>query len=310
MISSPAKALVTSRNKKSQIACAALATLGVALWWQPILSTVRLALSSDAHTHILLIIPLSIALIYLERHQMAVIDPSGIGSGLALLAAAGFLRLFTTWHELSSSASVKLAVSMLALVIWWIGSVVACFGLRILRSHLFPLFFLLLLVPVPNTVVTAATEALQDSSAISTEILFQMARVPVMRHGVALSIPGLDIEVSKECSSIRSSTMLIVITLIFAHLFLRSGWRKTLLVLMAVPLSVAKNAVRIFTIAELATRVDPAYLDGKLHHHGGVIFLGLAVMVTVVLLWILRKGDLRTVRGRCNPLQPKISLQT
>ena len=90
---------------------------------------------------------------------------------------------------------------------------------------------------------------------------------------------------------IRSSTMLIVITLILAHLFLRSWWRQTLLVAAAIPLSVAKNAVRIVTIAELGTRVDPGYLTGRLHHNGGFVFLGLAVIVEVAVLQLLRVSE-------------------
>jgi len=47
---------------------------------------------------------------------------------------------------------------------------------------------------------------------------------------------------------------------------------EALLIAAAIPLSVAKNGLRIFTIAELGTRVDPGFLGGKLHHDGGIIF--------------------------------------
>src|ERR1017187_1356892 len=106
-----------------------------------------------------------------------------------------------------------------------------------------------------------------------------------------LSIPNLDIEVARECSSIRSSLMLAVTTLVLAHLFLRSWCRKVLLVAAAIPLSVAKNGLRIFTITELGTRVDPGFLDGKLHHHGGILFYGLAVVAVAALLWVLRRTE-------------------
>jgi len=106
-----------------------------------------------------------------------------------------------------------------------------------------------------------------------------------------VSIPGLDIEVARDCSSIRSSLMLVVTTMVLAHLFLRSGWRKALLALAAIPLSVAKNGLRIFTIAELGTRIDPGFLNGKLHHNGGILFFGLSVVAVGVLLWILRRTE-------------------
>lgn len=91
--------------------------------------------------------------------------------------------------------------------------------------------------------------------------------------------------------------MLIVITLVLAYLFLDSYWKRTLLVLVAIPLSVAKNAVRIFTIGELTTRVDPSFLTGRLHRQGGIVFLGFAVIVIVFLLWVLRNRDLRRPRS-------------
>jgi exosortase/archaeosortase family protein len=85
--------------------------------------------------------------------------------------------------------------------------------------------------------------------------------------------------------------MLVVTTMVLAHLFLRSGWRKALLALAAIPLSVAKNGLRIFTIAELGTRIDPGFLNGKLHHNGGILFFGLSVVAVGVLLWILRRTE-------------------
>lgn len=60
------------------------------------------------------------------------------------------------------------------------------------------------------------------------------------------------------------------------------------MIVVAVPLSVAKNGLRIFTIAMLGTHVDPGFLTGRLHRHGGVIFLAIAIAVIFLLLWILR----------------------
>ena len=108
-----------------------------------------------------------------------------------------------------------------------------------------------------------------------------------------LSIPGLDIEVATECSSIRSSTILIIVTLILGQLFLRTWWRKTALIVAAAIVAIVKNAIRIFTIAELGTKVDRGFLDGKLHHNGGVVFLSLAVFAIVALVWLLRKTERR-----------------
>lgn len=283
--------------------------VSVALWWRSIASTLQLALSSDAYTHILLIIPLSLALIYIERKQHSVATNSRQWLGAVLMIPALLLQLLLAWGPMHFSASDRLALSMSALVVFWIGAVIFCFGIQTFKSFLFPLCFLFLIIPLPDLALTWVTAFLQQQSAWAASILFRMIGVPVATDGAFLSIPGLNIEVARECSSIRSSTMLVVVTLMMAHLFLRSWWRKALLVLSAIPLSVAKNGLRIFVITELATRVDPGFLNGKLHHNGGPIFLSLAVITILLLLWGLRKTEERKkgIGIGANPLAPSLS---
>ena len=266
----------------------------IAIWWGPLAANARLTLSSDAHTHILLILPLSIALICFQARGAQLTFEPGRWPGLILLTAALVLRGCTAWDVWYPALGGRLSLSIIALVMWWIGSIILCLGLQAFRSFLFPLCFLFLIVPFPEHVLDWITEFLQQQTAMAASALFHLARVPVTRDGIMLSIPGLDIEVASECSSIRSSMMLLVTTMVLAHLFLRSWWRKILLIVAVIPLSVAKNALRIFTITELGTRVDPGFLDGWLHHSGGIVFFGVAVLVIIMLLWLLRRPEDQT----------------
>jgi exosortase len=275
--------------------------VSIVFWWHPLSATLHLALTNDAYTHILLILPLSAALIYLDaknhdpKHQDSPAhraDPSPrIGATLLLLAL--LVACYARWGMDTTPDDVRLTLTMFALVTWWIAAIVFCFGARTFQSFLFPLCFLFLLVPIPEFALNWIVEFLQYQSAVAARIMFRAAGVPAAQNGIMLFIPGLALEVARECSSIRSSLVLIVTTMVLAHLFLRAWWRKVLLVVIAIPLSVLKNGLRIFTIAELATRVDPGFLDGKLHHNGGVIFLAIAVVVMVALLWILHRTEFR-----------------
>jgi exosortase len=180
---------------------------------------------------------------------------------------------------------------MFALVTWWIGSVVFCFGIRTFQAFLFPLCFLLWVIPIPDFALDATIHSLQQQSAFAARVLFLMAGVPVTQDGIMLVHPDLDIEVAPECSSIRSSLMLLITSLLLAHLFLRSGWRKAVFVLAAIPLAAVKNGLRIFTIVELGTRVDPGFFNGKFHHRGGIIFFAISLGMMAVLLWQLRRSE-------------------
>lgn len=291
MTQTSANVFALVRSRTSDFKLYLLLSVSLVLWYRPLVSTLKLALASDAHTHILLIVPLTLALIFVRIRETVEIAPLGRWPGTVLLCVALLVRGCLFWGIVQASPSNALSLDMLALVIWWIGSVVVCYGMGMLRAVLFPLCLLFLVVPMPDRVVDWLTQFLQYQSAVATEWLFRAVRVPVTRDGVFLTIPGMEIEVARECSSIRSSMMLIVITWVLANLFLRVGWRQVLLDAIAIPLSVAKNAVRIFTIIELGTRVDPGYLNGRLHHHGGFVFLGLALMVVIGLLWRLRRGE-------------------
>lgn len=287
---------MTTRNRF--LAFAFLCAVSILFWWHSLVMTLALALANDAYTHIILILPLSAALIYQDSKygdsKSLRIEPQPSPRIAApLLAIAVLIGSYARWGMVAAPDDVRLSVGMFALVTWWIASILLCFGTRTFRLFLFPLCFLFLLVPIPEFAVRCIVEFLQQQSAVAARIIFRAVGVPVAQDGIMLSIPGLNIEVARECSSIRSSEMLVVTTLILAHLFLRSWWRKALLVVAAIPLSVAKNGLRIFTIAELGTRVDPGFLDGKLHHNGGIIFLGIAVGVVAVLLWILRRTELQ-----------------
>jgi exosortase len=280
-----------------------LCIASIAFWWHPLVTTLGLSLTNDAYTYILLILPLSAALIYLDLKQQ---DSKYVNSnicqvdlrlnsriGAVLLVLALTIGCYARWGMRTAPDDVRVSLSMFGLVIWWIGCVIWCFGAKTFRLFLFPLCFLFLIVPIPDFALSWIVEFLQRQSASVSRIMFHAIGVPVTQDGIVLSIPTLDIEVARECSSIRSSLMLVVTTLVLAHLFLRSWWRKALLVAMAIPLSVAKNGLRIVTIGELGTRVDSGFLTGRLHHNGGIIFFGIAVAAMVVLLWILHRTELR-----------------
>jgi len=273
------------------LACLAL-SLGI--WWHPLTATWQLATTNEGHTYILLIVPLSLTLLYLRRKEAAPVPGTNRRTGAVLMGLALLLSICIAWNPWRLTASEGLSASIFSLVVWWIGGVIACFGMEIFRSHLFPVCFLFLIVPLPERALHWTTVFLQHQSAWAASVLFQLIGVPVTRDGVVLSIPGLTIQVAEECSSIRSSTVLVVVALILAYLFLKAPWRRIVLVAATIPMSILKNAIRIFIIAELGTRVNPSFLHGSLHRQGGIVFLSLAVFVIVLLLWLLRRGELQS----------------
>lgn len=225
----------------------------------------------------------------MERKAVESTAEWNIAPGLFVISLAGAVFLLAKAPLIAPD--ILLSVKIGSLVLLWIGTFILCFGCKAAWSELFPLLFLFWMVPIPSFALAKIVHYLQVGSADTAWFIFSVFAVPISRDGVLLSIPGLNIEVARECSSIRSSLMLLVTTMVLAQLFLRSPWRKLLVVALAVPLSVAKNGLRIFVIAMLGTRVDPSFLTGKLHHNGGIVFFAIAIALIFLFLWILMRTE-------------------
>jgi exosortase len=280
----------------SRLWFAIFGAISIPIWWFPLLSTLSLALRDEQYTHLLLILPISAVWIVLDwklldQKPRGPSARSSVSIGSVLLTLALVAALFVRWRAAALPSDVQLSANMLALVVWWIAAFVLSFGTRSFRQLLFPLCFLLWLVPFPTFVLNRIVSLLQQGSAASAHLLFVAAGVPVAQRGMLVHIPGLTLEVAPECSSIRSSLILLVTTMVVAQILLRSFWRKAVLVAVAIPISVAKNGLRIFAIAMLATRVDPSFLTGRLHRQGGIIFFLIALAAVFLLLWILRRSE-------------------
>jgi len=280
-----------TRLAKHQAVFAFLMTVSLLIGWRPLIDAFTLAWGHDEYTQILLIIPISASLIFLERQPLRRMIILNVRFSVILLAIAVLIGCATIGSLAVLPSDAQLSVRILALVLWWIGSFVCCFGLRAARAVSFPLCFLFGLVPCPQLLLNPIVAALQQGSAWTAYLLFAAFGVPVAENGVVLTIPGLTLQVAQECSSIRSSSMLLVTTMVLAQLLLRSSWRKALVICLAIPLSVAKNGLRIFTIAMLGTRVDPGYLTGPFHHQGGIVFFAVALISIFAFLWVLRRSE-------------------
>jgi exosortase len=278
---------------KNESVFLALWAASVLIGWRPLVDTLTLSARNDEYTYILLVLPISVALILIERQSLRKLKdwdfrfaPALVGVSIAIAIWIGFFL-----HSLPSD--VRLSCDMFALVLAWVGIFLLAFGAKAAQSANFPLLFLFGLVPLTQAGLRAVIAALQAGSSWSAHALFSMFGVPVLQNGNLLTIPNLTIQIAQECSSIRSSSMLLLTSAVLAQLFLKSRWRKTLVIATAVPLSVAKNGLRIFTIAMLGTRADPAYLTGRLHHEGGILFFLAALAGLLAVLLLCRRGDTR-----------------
>lgn len=189
-----------------------------------------------------------------------------------------------TWNSVDRHS--LMAVSAVAC---FAGGIGLCYGSGALMAALFPLVFLLFMAPFPQAILDPIVQFLQRWSAEAADILFRVSGIPVFRDKFVFSLPGITIEVAKECSGIRSSISLLLLSLLSGHLYLQTGWAKAVLSVAVIPITIIKNAVRIFTLTTIAVYVDPRILGSVAHRRGGIpIFLLALVLLGLVLLALRR----------------------
>jgi exosortase len=276
-----------------------LCLVSAVAWWNVLYDTFRLAFRSDPYTHILLVLPVSAVLLALRLRDSAGRARLSLGAGTALLASAvliGIVGLGWVRVDAASVVGMHWAIEMLALVVWWIGSFVLCFGTRLASACAFPLLFLLWLIPMPEIALHYVIASLQNDTAWLTREMFAVVGIPVTGSGTVVTVPGLSVEVAEECSSIRSSMILIVMATVIACLMLRTYWSRLIVILIAIPLAIAKNALRVFTLEALGAYVNPAVLNSPLHHQGGILFLAIAVAALLGIVYSMRRLEGRRSR--------------
>jgi exosortase len=270
------------------------AVLTAVLFLHPILDLIRLALSDDTSSHVLLIPFLSAWLLYSDKSaRKDLLKPP---PGFDLLAASPFcfLSLVCGLFAYRCSSCVpkdRLSAYILSLILLWVAGFLFLLGVPKAKASSFALAFLLFAVPIPDFILQRLIYWLQTGSAFIAEIFFNLSGAPVLREGFVFHLPKMSIEVAQECSGIRSSLALLILALLVAHFSFRPIWKKLVFVAAGLCMMLIKNGIRIAALTLLANYVNPDFLYGKLHHQGGIVFFLIGLALLLPVFFYLRKDE-------------------
>ncbi len=242
-------------------------------------------------SHLALVPFVSIALVYLDRRAIFSSVRSERSAGASVIAVGLGLWLFAQLYQLPRNQDDELTISVVAVIVLWIGGFLLLYGRTACRRALFPLLFLGFMIPIPQFVLDPAVLFLKTGSTETVSALFTLTGTPFYREGFVFALPNVVIEIADECSGIRSSIGLLLTSLLAGHLYLRTGWKKSALVAAVVPLAILKNGIRIVSLCLLSLHVDPSFLTGQLHHEGGIVFFLLALAILAPVLALLRRSE-------------------
>jgi exosortase len=277
---------------KRFLACVVLAMIA---WWPALHVLVTAAVADENYSYTLLVLTVSVVLLALDLWDSSGQPGAAIPTWLSLpvLCLALFAAAWFNFRIPFRGGDFSLTISIFLWICFLLAVFLSTYGWDSFSHQRFPWMFSFLAVPLPDRAINLLITALQWGSADAAYLLFRLFRIPVVRDGLVFSFSKIDLEVARECSSIRSSTLLIVTTLVIAQLFLKSTRSKLIVVLLSLPVAVLKNGVRIFTLSVLAEYVSTGWLDSWVHHQGGFIFLLLGLGIMLTLIWLMGRVEAR-----------------
>ena len=273
--------------------CAGYLVLLLLLFALPLTRLMLYAARSDLHSYILVVPFISGYLLYMNRSWSPAAYRTSIAGTITMAAIAiAPLAARISW-ERNLSINDGLSLTALAFVSFVAAGGFLFFGSKWMAAMAFPVTFLLFTVPLPDVARKWLEEALVVASADAAALFFSVSGTPILRQGTLLVLPGIALRVAQECSGIHSSWVLFITSLLASHLFLKTRWRRIVLVAFVIPLGILRNGFRILVIGLLCVHIGPQMIDSSIHHRGGPLFFVLSLVPLLLLLLWLRRQEMR-----------------
>ncbi len=255
--------------------------LAVLLYSSTLIELAALWARNEDYNHGFLIIPVSAYLVWQRRRQLMRQPLHSSPLGLMVLS------LWAVFYLLGVGAQI-LMFECCSLIMFLLGALLFTAGVRFTRVVLFPVVFLVLMVPIPAEVYTLLTAPLQAvTTGLSAHIL-NLIDIPVLREGNLIHLPNYSMQVVVACSGIRSLLSIVALSLLMGYLLFTSNVERALLLSLSVPVAMIGNILRITAAGFIVYRFSPGMAEGFPHTMAG--------LVTFILSFVLLLGGVFLVR--------------
>lgn len=230
------------------------------------------------YSHGVLIPFVSGFLVWQIRDELAAIKPGRSPWGMPLIIAGLLI------HVISSLFRVYFT-SGFSMIIVLTGAILFLYGTAAFKKVVFPLGFLVFMMPIPLVVIANISFKMKIFAAqIATGLLNNMG-LEAVRSGSVLKMQHAYVIVDDICSGLRSLISLTALGSIFAYWMKGPMYKRTILFLSTVPIAVATNVLRIVFLAFISEVWGPEHATGFVHDFSGFMVFALAF----VLLYAMGK---------------------
>jgi exosortase len=261
---------------------AAMLVVGIAFalgFWPTLVELVSVWQRQPDYSHGFLVAPIALFVLWLRRDRLPRgVEPPG-WAGMAMVVVSVAVAVVGARYFLAPLAGWSMVL--------WIAGVGWVLGGRQLFLWALPaILFLFFMVPLPYRAELWLSGPLQSSATTLSTWILQSLGLPAVAAGNTIQLGDYRIEVEQSCSGLRTLVGIAALVYVFIVATRRSVWTKALLVLSAIPVSLAANSLRIVATGLLGQLSDPAAKPLS-HDAAGWLTMPIAAVLLWGVLWFL-----------------------
>jgi exosortase len=250
------------------------------LYGRALSSLVQQWASDGDYSHGFFVVPLAAFFAWERRDALRRAPSRPSVWGLVLLGVS--LTVF-----LAGIFGAELFLTRVSLIGVLAGAILFVWGRNHFRTLLFPLAFLLLMVPLPSLVFNQIAFPLQLLASRVGETAIAAAGIPVLREGNVLHLANTNLEVAEACSGIRSLVSLLMLAIVLGYFTEPRTPARVAIALSALPIAIAANASRVAGTGIASHWLGPEAAEGFFHMFSGwlmfvVAFAGLVAVQRLI----------------------------
>ena len=239
------------------------------------------------YTHGILVPFVSGYLIWQERKELEKLPyvPSPWGMALFLLGIA--IYLFSSLFRINFSAGFSMLIMFLGLVLH-------LYGKKVVSKIIFPIFFLVFMIPLPSeSIVNISFKMKLFAADIAAKILNQIGLLCI-REGSIIKMQNTYVVVDDVCSGLRSLISLTALGSIFAYWLKGPLYKRIFLFLFTIPIAVVTNVCRVILLSCISEIWGSQYATGFTHDALGFLVFILAFMMLYFLSKLIEDSNAKT----------------
>ena len=240
--------------------------------------------SSDQYSHGFLIIPITLYIIWKKKDILVKTPIRPSWWGMALVVFSLLLYLFAYFAEISTIASFSIVLLLAGVIIY-------LYGFLIFKELLFPLVFLLFMIPIPSQIYSSLTIPLQLFVSKVSVWLGSTIGIPIYREGNVIHLPDRTMQIVQACSGLRSMISLLMLSAIIGYLTLKSNILRFVLFLSGIPVAIFVNIIRVCLMVFAFHYFNYDLTKDSVHTVFGVIIFCIALIIIALSKGVLSIWD-------------------